>query len=106
MASFLVPVLLSCSVFSYDVNSINVESVSFDTERIVVNFSNGKYQEIESPVEPEFLDYRYNIIDVNFDGFKDLVVSEINGINSLSFVYLYDSNKNRFNDDVFFNHQV
>ncbi|WP_375322374.1 hypothetical protein [Aliivibrio logei] len=98
--SFLFATLLvSCSTFSYEAN---IDTVKFKQGMILLSFSDGKTQQLKSEVEPDFLDYTYTLLDVNFDGIEDLIVTEQNGKNSLSIVYTYNQHLAQVNELIYF----
>lgn len=74
-----------------------VESVSGDSEKIVVKFYNGASQEI--PIEIAENLPRINFEDFNFDGFPDMEVLAVAGIANSSFLYYrYSPGEGRFVD--------
>ncbi|WP_105054667.1 hypothetical protein [Aliivibrio sifiae] len=98
-ANFFALLLVSCSAFSYE---MNIDNVKFEQGIILFSFSDGKTQQLESEVESDFLDYKYTLLDVNFDGIEDLIVTEQNGRNSLSMVYTYNQHLAQVNEYIYF----
>ncbi|WP_141099370.1 XAC2610-related protein [Pseudomonas nitroreducens] len=74
-----------------------VESVSGNSEKIVVKFYNGTSQEIAIEIAENLP--RINFEDFNFDGFPDMEVLAVAGIANSSFLYYrYNQSEGRFVD--------
>ncbi|PSU87478.1 hypothetical protein C0W35_21615, partial [Photobacterium kishitanii] len=69
-------------------NKDYVEKIIFKTNLIIINIKNRDEQKIESDIDPENLDYKYKLIDVNFDNYKDLLIYDNNKKNSIITSYL------------------
>lgn len=90
---------------SASTESINkrVLGIDISSQLITVKWNTGQTQKISAWVEPGFLDYNYKLVDVNFDGFEDLIIKELNDSNSSDAVFLYENQLGKFSENSFIN---
>lgn len=75
-----------------------VEEVNIYHEYMDIVFVNDDVQTIQATHDVEYLDYSYRFVDINFDGYQDLVIDDDPGANQMSEIFLYHPAEQLFSE--------
>ncbi|MCM0148684.1 hypothetical protein KCN56_08945 [Photobacterium galatheae] len=77
-----------------------VEEVNIYHEYMDIVFVDDDVQTIQTPHDVEYLEYRYRFVDINFDGYQDLVIDDNLGANQMSEIFLYHPAEQLFSESA------